>query len=51
MRASVQAGYAVIFLNRKHSIQPFTKGLPSGQILDCLTQVRACLASPSRCRA
>ncbi|KAK9834914.1 hypothetical protein WJX81_008277 [Elliptochloris bilobata] len=35
----LQAGYAVIFLNRKHSIQPFTKGLPSGQILDCLTQV------------
>ena len=31
-----QAGYAVIFLNRKHSIQPFTKGLPSGEILECL---------------
>lgn len=34
-----QAGYAVIFLNRRHSIQPFTKGLPSGQILDFLTNV------------
>lgn len=32
----LQAGYAVIFLNRKHSIQPFTKGLPSGEILECL---------------
>ncbi|KAK9813822.1 hypothetical protein WJX73_000218 [Symbiochloris irregularis] len=35
----LQEGYAVIFLNRKHSIQPFTKGLPSGHIMDCLTQV------------
>ena len=34
-----QAGYAVIFLNRKHSIQPFTKGLPSGEIMECLTEV------------
>lgn len=34
-----QAGYAVVFLNRRHSIQPFTKGLPSGQILDFLTDV------------
>lgn len=33
-----QAGYAVIFLNRKHSIQPFTKGLPSGEIMECLTE-------------
>jgi hypothetical protein len=33
-----QAGYAVIFLTRKHAIQPFTKGLPSGDIVDCLTQ-------------
>ena len=43
---AVQAGYAVIFLNRKHSIQPFTKGLPSGQILDCLTQVHCGLCPP-----
>ena len=35
----LQAGYAVIFLHRMHSIQPFTKGLPSGQILDFLTSV------------
>ena len=35
----VQAGYAVIFLHRRHSIQPFTKGLPSGQILDFMTSV------------
>ena len=35
----LQAGYAVIFLNRKHSIQPFTKGLPSGHIMETLTQV------------
>ncbi len=41
--------YAVIFLNRKHSIQPFTKGLPSGQILDCLTQVRRPGCSPALC--
>ena len=34
-----QAGYAVIFLNRRHSIQPFTKGLPSGEIMDTLTEV------------
>ena len=48
--ATAQAGYAVIFLNRKHSIQPFTKGLPSGQILDCLTQVRAGLAKYFCCQ-
>jgi hypothetical protein len=30
----LQAGYGVIFLHRKHSVQPFMKGLPSGQILD-----------------
>ena len=35
----LQAGYAVIFLNRKHSIQPFTKGLPSGEIMECLTEM------------
>ena len=35
----MQAGYAVIFLHRRHSIQPFTKGLPSGQILDFMTSV------------
>ena len=35
----MQAGYAVIFLYRKGSIQPFTKGLPSAQLLDCLTEV------------
>ncbi len=29
----------MIFLHRRHSIQPFTKGLPSGQILDFLTSV------------
>lgn len=34
----LEAGYAVIFLNRKHSIQPFTKGLPSGEIMECLTE-------------
>lgn len=34
----LEAGYAVIFLTRKHAIQPFTKGLPSGDIVDCLTQ-------------
>ena len=39
---SVQAGYAVIFLNRRHSIQPFTKGLPSGEIMDTLTDVLDC---------
>lgn len=38
----LQEGYAVIFLNRKHSIQPFTKGLPSGHIMECLTQVTFC---------
>ena len=37
-----QAGYAVIFLNRRHSIQPFTKGLPSGEIMDTLTDVLDC---------
>lgn len=37
--SELQEGYAVIFLNRKHSIQPFTKGLPSGHIMECLTQV------------
>lgn len=26
-------------MTRKHSIQPFTKGLPSGEIVDCLTQI------------
>lgn len=35
----LQAGYAVIFLYRKGSIQPFTKGLPSAQLLDILTDV------------
>ena len=35
----LDAGYAVVFLTRKHSIQPFTKGLPSGEIVDCLTQI------------
>eukprot|EP00884_Botryococcus_braunii_P005180 jgi/Botrbrau1/14663/Bobra.0108s0024.1 len=30
----LEAGYGVIFLHRKHSVQPFMKGLPSGQILD-----------------
>lgn len=35
----MQAGYAVIFLYRKGSIQPFTKGLPSAQLLDILTDV------------
>ena len=29
----------MIFLYRKGSIQPFTKGLPSAQLLDCLTEV------------
>lgn len=38
----MQAGYAVIFLNRRHSIQPFTKGLPSGEIMDTLTNVLDC---------
>lgn len=38
----MQAGYAVIFLNRRHSIQPFTKGLPSGEIMDTLTDVLDC---------
>lgn len=38
----LQAGYAVIFLNRRHSIQPFTKGLPSGEIMDTLTNVLDC---------
>ena len=38
VEAFLEAGYAVIFLTRKHSIQPFTKGLPSGDIVDCLTQ-------------
>ena len=37
--SGLQAGYAVIFLNRKHSIQPFTKGLPSGEILECLPAI------------
>ena len=35
----LDAGYAVVFLTRRHSIQPFTKGLPSGEIVDCLTQI------------
>ncbi|KAK9830471.1 hypothetical protein WJX72_011926 [[Myrmecia] bisecta] len=35
----LEAGYAVIFLNRKGTIQPFTKGLPSSQLFDCLTEV------------
>lgn len=35
----LEAGYAVVFLTRRHSIQPFTKGLPSGEIVDCLTQI------------
>ena len=35
----LDAGYAVVFLTRRHSIQPFTKGLPSGKIVDCLTQI------------
>ena len=35
----MQAGYAVIFVYRKGSIQPFTKGLPSAQLLDILTDV------------
>ena len=35
----IQAGYAVIFVYRKGSIQPFTKGLPSAQLLDILTDV------------
>ncbi|DBA67058.1 hypothetical protein WJX79_002618 [Trebouxia sp. C0005] len=35
----LQAGYAVIFVYRKGSIQPFTKGLPSAQLLDILTDV------------
>ncbi len=39
---ALQAGYAVIFLNRRHSIQPFTKGLPSGEIMDTLTDVLDC---------
>lgn len=38
----LQAGYAVIFLNRRHSIQPFTKGLPSGEIMDTLMDVLDC---------
>ncbi|BDA44561.1 Phosphopantothenate-cysteine ligase 2 [Coccomyxa sp. Obi] len=42
----LQAGYAVIFLHRRHSIQPFTKGLPSGQILDFLTDVLEPDAAP-----
>ena len=42
MLTSDQAGYAVIFLNRRHSIQPFTKGLPSGEIMDTLTDVLDC---------
>ena len=33
------ANYAVIFLSRRHSIQPFTKGLPPGLIVDRLTQI------------
>jgi phosphopantothenate---cysteine ligase (ATP) len=33
------AGYGVIFLSRRHSIQPFTKGLPPGLIVDRLTQI------------
>ena len=43
----LQAGYAVIFLNRRHSIQPFTKGLPSGEIMDTLTEVLDCNAGQS----
>ena len=35
----MQAGYAIIFVYRKGSIQPFTKGLPSAQLLDILTDV------------
>ena len=35
----MDAGYAVVFLSRRHSIQPFTKGLPSGDIVDRLTQI------------
>ena len=35
----LDAGYAVVFLTRRHSIQPFTQGLPSGEIVDCLTQI------------
>ncbi|EIE21331.1 DNA/pantothenate metabolism flavo protein [Coccomyxa subellipsoidea C-169] len=42
----LQAGYAVIFLHRRHSIQPFTKGFPSGQILDFLTDVLEPDAAP-----
>ncbi|CAL8463214.1 g2748 [Coccomyxa elongata] len=42
----LQTGYAVIFLHRRHSIQPFTKGLPSGQILDFLTDVLEPDAAP-----
>lgn len=38
----LQAGYAVVFLNRRHSIQPFTKGLPSGEIMDTLMEVLDC---------
>lgn len=38
-QSALQAGYAVIFVYRKGSIQPFTKGLPSAQLLDILTDV------------
>ena len=35
----MQAGYAVIFLTRVGSIQPFTQGLPEGELLDVLLQM------------
>lgn len=37
-----------MFLNRKHSIQPFTKGLPSGDIMESLTEVLDAPASPNK---
>ena len=45
----LQEGYAVIFLNRKHSIQPFTKGVPSGEILECLPDVLDSSDSAASC--
>ena len=39
--AARQAGYAVIFLTRRGTIQPFTEGLPSGELLECLVHAPA----------
>ena len=35
---AAQNGYAVIFITRRGTIQPFSEGLPTEELIDCMAQ-------------